>query len=79
MTNLTSRLYSPLVSLTDGRVYHTVKLDIQGEQLMGMTLKQVEVIAIGMMNLNRVRCREGLVERGMPVTGMECEGSEEEK
>ncbi|WP_039058000.1 hypothetical protein [Enterobacter sp. Bisph1] len=59
ISNLGSRLYCPLVSLTNGRVFRTVRLEIDAEELKGMSLREIEVIAIGLANLNRGRSTLG--------------------
>jgi len=49
ITNLASRLYCPLVSLTDGRVFRTVRVELDGEQLKYMTLREIEVVAVSLI------------------------------
>lgn len=48
ITNLASRLYCPLVSLTDGRVFRTV-LELDGDRLKYMTLREIEVVAVSLI------------------------------
>lgn len=49
ITNLASRLYCPLVSLTDGRVFRTVRVELDGDQLKYMTLREIEAVAVSLI------------------------------
>lgn len=49
ITNLASRLYCPLVSLTDGRVFRTVRLELDVDRLRYMTLREIEVVAVSLI------------------------------
>ena len=41
--------YCPLVSLTDGRVFRTVRLELDGDRLKYMTLREIEVVAVSLI------------------------------